>query len=110
VPTPHVTDAESAVLEALWRLGPLTPARLIAEVKAGRPWGETTIKTLLARLRRKKAVRSHKEDGVLRYHPTLTRTAYVEDEVSRLVRRLFGGDPAALVAFLKQAAAPQLRR
>ena len=35
----RVTEAESALMEALWRLGPLPPARLIDEVKAVRPWG-----------------------------------------------------------------------
>ena len=61
----HVTEAESAVLDALWRCGPLPPARLIEEVKRVRPWGDATIKTLLGRLMQKKAVLSAREDGRL---------------------------------------------
>lgn len=99
-PAIAVTDAESVLLEALWRCGPLTPWRLIAEVKAARPWGEATIKTLLGRLMRKQAVRSAREEGVLRYRPLIAREAYVEAEVSALVDRLFGGDEAALTAWL----------
>lgn len=99
--TLHVTEAESAVLDALWRCGPLPPARLIAEVKARRDWGEATIKTLLGRLMQKKIVRSAKaDDGVLRYHPLIDRQAYVASEVNQLVARLFDGDVAALTAFL----------
>jgi BlaI family penicillinase repressor len=97
----HVTEAESAILEALWRCGPLPPVRLIAEVKAGRAWGEATIKTLIARLKHKKVVRSVKEDGALRYHPMVTREAYVEQEVRRLVDRLFDGKPAVLAVMLE---------
>lgn len=96
----HVTEAESVVMEALWRHGPLTPFRLIAEVKAARPWGEATIKTLLARLKDRKAVRSEREDGVLRYRALIERPDYVAGEVHALVDRLFGGDAAALAAWL----------
>ena len=96
----HVTEAESVLLEALWRRGPLTPVRLIAEVQAARPWGAATIKTLLGRLMQRKAVRSEREEGVLRYRALIDRSAYVEGEVATLVARLFGGDRAALAAFL----------
>ena len=102
MPRVHVTEAESAILEALWRGGPLPPARLIAEVKAVRPWGQATIKTLLGRLMHKHAVRAERKDGGLRYHPLIDRASYVEGEVQALVERLFGGDPAALGAFLAE--------
>jgi predicted transcriptional regulator len=95
-----ITEAESVILEALWRSGPLTPFRLIAEVKTARPWGEATIKTLLARLKQKQAVRSERAEGVLRYRPLIVREAYLEAEVAALVGRLFGGDEAALSAWL----------
>ena len=98
-----ITEAESELLKVLWRLGPLTPPRLIAEVKAARPWGEATIKTLLARLKQKELVQGMRDDGVLRYHPRVTQAAYVEDEVEALTRRLFGGDRQALADYLSQA-------
>ena len=96
----HVTEAESVILETLWRRGPLTPARLIAEVQARRPWGGATIKTLLGRLMQRGAVRSQREGGVLLYRPLIEREAYVAAEVQALVDRLFGGDAAALAALL----------
>jgi predicted transcriptional regulator len=95
----HVTEAESAVLEALWRSGPLPPRRLIAEVRAARPWGEATIKTLLGRLMHKQLVRSERDDGLLVYRPLIERDAYVEAEVRSLADRLFGGNLQALSDF-----------
>lgn len=92
----HVTEAESEVLAALWKHGPLTPARLIETVKARRDWGDPTIKTLLGRLMQKKAVRSVREAGRLLYHPLLTREAYVDGEIQALADRLFDGDRARL--------------
>jgi BlaI family penicillinase repressor len=103
VPGPvHVTEAESEVLQALWRLGPLTPARLIEAVKSRRDWGDATIKTLLGRLMQKKAVRSVRDDGRLLYHPLVTRRMYVATEVQALIDRLFDGDPGRLAAFLDE--------
>ncbi len=94
----HVTQAESVVLGALWRLGPLPPARLQAEVKAVQPWADTTIKTLLARLIHKRIVKSERHEGVIRYRPLIERTAYVDAEVQELLDRLFDGDRAELIA------------
>ena len=96
----HVTEAESAILEVLWRHGPMPPLRLIGEVKALRPWGAATVKTLLARLKHKMMVRAERQDGRLLYRATIDRPAYVEAEVKALVDRLFGGDAAALAAHL----------
>jgi predicted transcriptional regulator len=98
---PHVTEAESVVLGPLWRLGPLTPARLMQEVKAVQPWADTTIKTLLARLARKKAVAGERTQGVVRYRALLARDAYVEAEVRALAQRLFDSDEGALLAWLQ---------
>jgi BlaI family penicillinase repressor len=102
-PAIRVTDAESEVLAALWRLGPLTPARLMEAVKARREWGDATIKTLLGRLMQKKAIRSQRDDGRLLYHPLVTREDYLRAEVQALADRLFDGDLGKLAAFLGQA-------
>ncbi len=98
----HVTEAESEVLAALWRSGPLPAARLIDQVKARRDWGEATIKTLLGRLMQKKAIRSVREDGRLLYHPLVSRQTYLEAEVRALAARLFDGDPHKLAAFVRE--------
>lgn len=99
---PHVTEAESEVLAALWRLGPLTPFRLMEAVKARRDWGDATIKTLLGRLMRKKAIRAERGEGRLLYHPLVSREMYVTTEVQALADRLFEGDPQSLAAFIRE--------
>ena len=96
-----ITDAESAILAALWRRGPLSFVSLIEAVKGERSWADATIKTLLHRLMQKGAVKSIKEDGRSLYHAQIPREAYVEGQVHQLVGRLFNGDENALAAFLK---------
>jgi BlaI family transcriptional regulator, penicillinase repressor len=106
VPSIHVTEAESEVLAALWRLGPLTPTRLVEAVRARREWGEATVKTLLGRLMRKKAIRSERVDGRLLYRPLVTREAYVRAEIQSLADRLFEGDPRRLARFVDEGWPP----
>lgn len=95
-----VTEAESAILSALWRHGPLSFASLIEAVKADNAWGDATIKTLLGRLMRKGAVRSERDDGRQRYHAGIERRDYLDGEVDVLVARLFDGRREELKAFL----------
>jgi BlaI family penicillinase repressor len=97
-----VTEAESEILAALWRQGPLSFASLIDEVKSVQPWGDATIKTLLNRLMHKGAVRSEREDGRQRYHALIDRKTYVDGEIQTLTDRLFAGDRAALVRHLSE--------
>ena len=102
MPRIDVTEAESELLEALWRCGPLTPPRLFAEVRQKRDWADATVKTLLGRLMHKKAVKSERIDGRLIYRPLISREAFVAGLVDDLVGRAFDGDYAALEAFLSE--------
>ncbi len=86
---------------ALWKCGPLSFASLIEEVRRDHAWADATIKTLLHRLMQKGAIKSVRDDGRQLYHPQIGREAYIEGEVAQIVQRLFGGDPSALAAFLR---------
>lgn len=96
----HITEAESEILFALWRRGPLPFVSLIEEVQASQTWAAATIKTLLSRLMHKDLVKSVRSEGRQLYEPAITREAYVAAEVKALVDRLFGGDRGALAALL----------
>ena len=93
-----ISGAESQIMEALWRAGPLTPDGIVAEVGAAQGWAPGTVKTLITRLLRKKAIEGRKEAGGYFYRPLLERTNYVQAESQSLVDRLFGGEVAPLVA------------
>ncbi len=97
----HVTEAESEVLAALWRKGPLSFASLIETVQERQQWAGATVKTLLNRLMHKGLIKSVREDGRQLYHPQISREAYVRGEVAALADRLYGGDERALLDGLK---------
>lgn len=94
----RISGAESQIMEALWRKGPLTPDGIVAEVGEAHGWAPGTVKTLITRLLRKKAIEGRREaDGYL-YRPLLSRSDYVQSESQSLVDRLFDGEVAPLVA------------
>jgi predicted transcriptional regulator len=94
----RISAAESHIMEALWTRGPLTAEELVAEVGPAQNWGEATVKTLINRLLKKKALASQREGGRARYRAIVTREEYVTGESQGLLDRLFGGEVAPLVA------------
>lgn len=98
MPTIRISGAESQIMEALWAKGPLTPDGIVAEVGEAHGWAPGTVKTLITRLLRKKAIEGHREPEGYLYRPLLSRDSYVLSESQGLVDRLFGGEVAPLVA------------
>lgn len=93
-----ISGAESQIMEALWREGPLTADGVLAQVGAEHDWAPGTVKTLITRLLHKGAIEGRREAEGYRYHPLVSRTDYVQGESQSLVDRLFGGEVAPLVA------------
>ena len=98
----RISEAEQAVMEALWADSPLTAAEVCEAVCTDRDWSLATVKTLLARLVQKAAVATEPDGRRFLYTPLLERTDYVIDESQRLVDRLFGGRAAPLFAHLAE--------
>ena len=93
-----ISAAESQVMEAVWRMGQLTADEIVAQVGQPQGWGEATVKTLINRLLKKKAIASERSGGRALYRPIVSREDYVTGESQGLLDRLFGGEVAPLVA------------
>ncbi|MES2342186.1 MAG: BlaI/MecI/CopY family transcriptional regulator [Pseudomonadota bacterium] len=98
----NITEAESQIMEALWRKTPLTADEIVADVRARQPWAEATVKTLVNRLLKKRAIRSERVEGRHQYVALIERANYVQDESQGLLDRLFEGQLAPLVAHFAQ--------
>lgn len=94
----QVTDAESIVMEALWRRHPLSADDVVAALAKQEHWQEATIKTLLNRLLNKGAIRAEKDGRRYLYSPVLRREDWMLGESQGLLERLFDGRVAPLVA------------
>jgi BlaI family penicillinase repressor len=97
-----ISAAESQIMEALWRKSPLTPEEIIAEVGPANGWAAGTVRTLITRLLRKKAINGAKEEAGYYYRPLIARSAYVQSESQSLLDRLFSGEVSPLVAHLAE--------
>ena len=93
-----ISGAESHIMAALWDQGPLTAEEIVQTVGPAQTWGEATVKTLINRLLKKKAIASERAGGRALYHPIVSREDYVTGESQGLLDRLFGGEIAPLVA------------
>jgi len=104
-PAERISDAEHAVMEALWTRSPLSAADVCEQVCAERDWSMPTVKTLLSRLVAKGAVATAPDGRRFLYTPLVERADYVGSESKRLVERLFGGRAAPLFAHLAESEA-----
>jgi predicted transcriptional regulator len=101
----RISEAESQIMEALWSKAPLTPEGIIAAVGPANGWAAGTVRTLITRLLRKKALVGARGPGGYLYRPLVARADYVQAESQSLLDRLFGGQVAPLVAHFAQARA-----
>lgn len=109
----NISDAESRIMEALWRKTPLTAEQIIATVGPENGWAPATVKTLITRLLKKKAIAGAKESGGYVYRPLVSRADWVQSESQGLLDRLFKGEVAPLVAHFaehRQLSAKDLRQ
>jgi len=98
----QISEAESRIMEALWDRAPLTAEQIFDAVGPANDWAPGTVKTLVTRLLKKKAIVGAKEADAYRYRPLVQRSAWVQAESKGLLDRLFKGEVAPLVAHLAE--------
>jgi predicted transcriptional regulator len=97
-----ISEAESTIMEVLWRQAPRSAEEILAEVAPRQGWQEGTVKSLLNRLLKKKAIKAERDGRRYLYTPLLSREKYVSQESKGLLDRLFGGRVAPLVAHFSE--------
>ena len=92
-------------MEALWRRSPLSAEEITAEVAEPQGWTLATVKTLINRLLKKKAIGAKPEGRRYLYRPLVARADYLQSEGQGLLNRLFDGRLAPMVSHLSAAKA-----
>jgi BlaI family penicillinase repressor len=101
--TTGISDSEWEVIKVIWDRGPMTAGQVV-EALGGTDWRPRTIKTLLARLVKKGAVKVDRDDNRHLYRAAVTRENATRREARSFLTRVFDGALApALVAFLDDA-------
>jgi len=86
-----LTDAEWQVMNVLWERYPATARGIAERMPEEINWAYTTIKTLLARLVKKKAVRETKKGNISVYEPLLSRNNARRSALKTLIDKAFDG-------------------
>jgi BlaI family penicillinase repressor len=99
----HITAAESIVMDVLWRESPRTAEAIVADVADAQGWTEATVKTLINRLLKKKAIAADRDGRRYLYRPLLSRGKYVSAESRTLLDRFFDGRVSSMVSFFSES-------
>jgi len=101
---PRISEAEWLVMKVLWSRGALTANQVVEELAGKTKWKPKTVKTLINRLVKKRALRFEKEGREYRYHFAVKQAECVRKERSSFVRRVYGGAMKPMLAeFLEDA-------
>ena len=99
--THRVTDAEFAILEILWDLGPLTARRITEQLyPGGRSSDSATVQKLLHRLGAKGFIHRDRRSFAHIIHATGTRTEFVGAQLRAVADKISGGSLVPLLVQL----------
>jgi BlaI family penicillinase repressor len=100
---PRISEAEWDVMRVVWDKGRCTAQQVVEEL-AHRDWSHRTVKTLLGRLKAKRALTFEADGLTYIYRAAVRRPDCVRQESEAFLDRVFGGEVASLLAhFLKTA-------
>lgn len=100
---PPISEAEWKIMKVLWAKSPQGAYDIVEALAKAEHWHANTIKTLLSRLHRKKALRVKKYKNLFLYYPLVSEEACIHAESESFLQRLFGGSAKPLlVHFAKE--------
>ena len=94
----RISDSEWDVMEPIWEAGASSAADVIRRLRTTHDWNHSTIRTLLARLVEKGALKYEVDGSRYIYRPAVSRERCVREEGRSFLDKAFGGDVRALVA------------
>jgi BlaI family penicillinase repressor len=99
---PVISEAEWKVMKVLWGKAPLSAMEIINALAGTKDWHPNTVKTLLSRLHKKKALGVEKQKNLYLYRPLVTEAECVRTESESFLHRVFGGSVKPLLAHFVQ--------
>ena len=93
----RIAASEWRVLEAVWELGTVGAAAVIAAVQPRTKWNHRTIRTLLNRLVQKRVLAVSKAEGRNVYRCRLARSECVREETQSFLEKVFHGSARELL-------------
>ena len=85
-------------MKVLWGRAPLSAMEIINALAGTEDWHPNTIKTLLSRLHKKRALGVEKQKNLYLYRPLVSEAECVKLESESFLQRVFGGSVKPLLA------------
>ena len=89
--TPAISESEWKVMQLLWKKAPQPAYDIIEALSKTEDWHPNTIKTLLSRLQKKKALSATRYKNLFLYEPIVSQDECVKAETDTFLQRVFGG-------------------
>lgn len=98
---PELSPLELEVMNVIWELGECTSADVITEFTKIRKLANTTIRTVLANIRKKGYLEVVPSvEPRIRFRPGVTKRTVTRRTVRQLLSNMFGDSPREAIAFL----------
>ena len=96
---PKISETEWEVMRVVWAAHPVTAAQIIERLVAADPsWHPKTVRTLLSRLARKKALDYEQRGRAFVYEPLVGESECVAAASESFLERVFGGSLKPMLA------------
>ena len=95
---PKISEAEWQVMKLLWKKSPLTANDIVESLSKETSWKRETIRTLINRLVRKKALDFKKQSRQYLYFPLVDESECVMEETRSFLDRVHGGSIEPMLA------------
>jgi BlaI family transcriptional regulator, penicillinase repressor len=95
---PRISETEWKVMKICWARSPVTAQEIIEALAAKDDWHPKTVKTLLNRLVKKRALGFKKEGRAYLYQPLAAERDCVTAETQSFLDRVFGGSLKPMLA------------
>jgi BlaI family penicillinase repressor len=89
---PQISKAEWEVMKIFWESAPITANEIIEKLQGYVSWQPKTVKTLIGRLLKKKAIAFEKNDRTYRYYPIISKEDWIREESQSFLKRVYNGE------------------
>ena len=96
----ELTEAEWAIIQAVWENEPCAAPAVQKKLEAQKNWTYSTVKTLMDRMVTKGLLKTERIRNLILYRSVITRIQAQKSEVMRTVKRAFDGALTLMMQFL----------
>jgi len=105
---PNLSEADSIIMEILWRDGECKSAAILKEIEDKLQWSRQTVRTYLIRLVEKGLVGTKEVNKrTYHYYPLVSRAEYAADKTGSILNRYYGSLPHMVAGILQQEDIPE---